>query len=142
MNPNITFVIKFPNWYESYKATGYNPGMQKDVFDMVYTGTETREPFYMGQHLQRYESYSAIRLLENTAQGRNGGGWIDPFGSSDNLNRFLEQAEFTLLGGAKELTLFNFPVMLTSPALPALDHVLRRTDAFLARISRPAGTAV
>ncbi|HBI64898.1 MAG TPA: hypothetical protein DDX51_07275 [Clostridiales bacterium] len=142
VNPDINFIIKYPNWYESYQATGYNPGLQKDVFDMVYTGTETREPFYMAQHLQRYESYGAVRLLTNAAPGRNGGGWIDPHGSSDNLNRFLEQAEFTLLGGAKELTLFNFPVMLTTPALPALDYVLRRTDAFLDRASRPAGTAV
>ena len=47
VNPNINFIIKYPNWYESYQATGYNPGMQKDVFDMVYTGTETREPFYL-----------------------------------------------------------------------------------------------
>lgn len=31
VNPNITFIIKYPNWYESYQATGYNPGMQKDV---------------------------------------------------------------------------------------------------------------
>ena len=142
INPGIRFIIKYPNWYESHQATGYNPGLQKDIFNLVYTGTETREPFYTGQHLQRYESYSAVRLMENAAPGRNGGGWIDPFGSSDNLNRFLEQAEFTLLAGARELTLFNFPVMLSSPALPALDQVLRRTDAFLDRTSKPSGTAV
>ena len=142
INPRMNFIIKYPNWYESHQATGYNPGIQKDIFDMIYTGTETREPFYAAQHLQRYESYSAMRLLENTAPGRNGGGWIDLGGSSDNISRFLEQAEFTFLGKAKELTLFNFSSLLSSPALPAMDCVLRRVDAFLDRAGQPAGTRV
>ena len=142
INPKLNFIIKYPNWYESHQATGYNPGIQKDIFDMIYTGTETREPFYASQHLQRYASYSAMRLLENAAPGRNGGGWIDLGGSSDNLSCFLEQAEFSFLGGARELTLFYFPSLLSSPALPAMDAVLRRVDAFLDQAGRPAGTAV
>ena len=142
INPRLNFIIKYPNWYESHQATGYNPGIQKDIFDMIYTGTETREPFYASQHLQRYASYSAMRLLENAAPGRNGGGWIDLGGSSDNISRFLEQAEFSFLGGARELTLFNFPALLSSPVLPALDPVFRRVDAFLDRAGKPAGTAV
>jgi len=142
VNPRMNFIIKYPNWYESHQETGYNPGIQKNVFDMIYTGTETREPFYAAQHLQRYESYSAIRLLENTAPGRNGGGWIDLGGSSDNLSRFLEQAEFTFLGKARELTLFNFPSLLSSPALPAMDSLLRRVDAFLDRAGDPVGIKV
>ncbi len=142
VNPRMNFIIKYPNWYESHQATGYNPGIQKDIFDMIYTGTETREPFYAAQHLQRYESYSVMRLLENAAPGRNGGGWIDLGGSADNISRFLEQAEFSFLGGARELTLFNFPSLLNSPALPAMDTVLRRTDDFLDQAGQPAGAAV
>ena len=142
VNPRLNFIIKYPNWYESHQATGYNPGIQKDIFDMIYTGTETREPFFAAQHLQRYASYSAVRLLENAAPGRNGGGWIDLGGSSDNLSRFLEQAEFTFLGGAKELTLFNFPSLLASPVLPAMDPILRRVDDFLDHADGPVGTAV
>ena len=142
VNPRMNFIIKYPNWYESHQETGYNPGIQKDIFDMIYTGTETREPFYASQHLQRYESYSVMRLLENAAPGRNGGGWIDLGGSSDNISRFLEQAEFTLLGKAKELTLFNFPSLLTSPVLPAMDILFRRVDAFLDQAGQPVGTTV
>ncbi len=142
INPKLNFIIKYPNWYESHQATGYNPGIQKDIFDMIYTGTETREPFYSSQHLQRYASYSEVRLMENAAPGRNGGGWIDLGGSSDNLSRFLEQAEFTFLGRARELTLFNFPSLLSSPVLPALGSALRRTDDFLDQAGHPVGTAV
>ncbi|MBR2601167.1 MAG: hypothetical protein IKE08_00590 [Clostridia bacterium] len=142
IRPGIHFVIKYPNWYESHQATGYNPGIQKDIFDGIYTGTETREPFYAAQHLQRYESYSIMRLLENAAPGRNGGGWIDLGGSADNISRFLEQAEFSMLGGARELTLFNFDTLLRSPALPAMDPILRQTDDFLDRTGHQTGLAV
>ena len=80
--------------------------------------------------------------MENAAPGRNGGGWIDLGGSFDNISRFLEQAEFTLLGRGRELTLFNFPSLLNSPALPALSESLRRVDDFLDRAGTPVGTAV
>lgn len=142
VNPKVNFIIKYPNWYESHQATGYNPGIQQGIFDMIYTGTETREPFYAAQHLQRYESYSVMRLLENAAPGRNGGGWIDLGGSSDNLNRFLEQAEFSYLGGAKELMMFNYPSLLNSPVLGAMDPFLRKVDAFLDQAGKPVGAAV
>ena len=46
VNPLMNFIIKYPNWYESHPATGYHPGRQRSIFDMIYTGTETREPFY------------------------------------------------------------------------------------------------
>ena len=142
VNPRMNFIIKYPNWYESHQATGYNPGIQKDIFDMIHTGTETREPFYASQHLQRYASYSEVRLMENAAPRRNGGGWIDLGGSSDNISRFLEQAEFTFLARGKELILFNFPSLLASPALPAMDPMLRRVDAFLDRAGQPVGAKV
>lgn len=139
VNPKMNFIIKYPNWYESYQETGYNPGKQKDIFDMIYSGTETRDPVYNAQHLQRYESYSIIRLLENTAPGRNGGGWIDQGGSSDNMNRWLEQANLTLLAKARELTLFNFAHLVDSPALPPLGHELYRIDALLGKAGAPVG---
>ncbi len=108
VNPKCNFIIKYPNWYESYQECGYNPRVQKDIFDGIYTGTESKHPKYSQQHLQRYLSYSMIRLMENTAPGKNGGGWIDQGDSEANINIWLEQAILTLLAGAKELTLFSF----------------------------------
>ena len=141
VNPNVNFIIKYPNWYESYQETGYNPGKQKDIFDMVYAGTETREPFYCAQHLQRYESYSIIRLFENTAPGRNGGGWIDPWGSWDNINHFLEQADITFYAKAKEIMLFNFTHLLDTAMLPALGQRLKRTDKMVSMMGNPIGVS-
>ncbi len=141
VNPKMNFIIKYPNWYESYQETGYNPGKQKDIFDMIYTGTETRNPCHNPQHLQRYESYSLIRLLENTAPGRNGGGWIDQGGSSNNMNIFVEQAELTMLAKARELMLFNFSEMVDKPVLPATAQALYRIDRMLAKCGQPLGVS-
>ena len=141
VNPKVNFIIKYPNWYESFQEAGYNPGKQKDIFDMIYTGTETRDPQYSAQHLQRYLSYSIIRLMENTAPGRNGGGWIDPYGSTSNLNFFLQQANMTMLAKAKELMLFNFSVLADSVFVPPLGHELSRMDKMLSRLGDPIGVS-
>ena len=140
VNPKVNFIIKYPNWYESYQECGYNPGKQKDIFDMVYTGTETRDPRTTAQHLQRYMSYSIMRTLENTAPGRNGGGWIDSY-SSTSMNFYLEQADMTLLGKAKELMLFNFSLLENTALLPALGHELARMDGILGKLGNPVGVS-
>ncbi len=141
VNPKCNFIIKYPNWYESYQETGYNPGKQKDIFDMIYAGTETRTAQYSQQHLQRYLSYSIIRLFENVAPNRNGGGWIDLGGSWDNMNRWLEQANLTMLARAKELMLFNFYTMIGSPELPPLGQELYRIDSILDKAGNPIGVS-
>lgn len=141
INPRLKFVVKYPNWYESYQETGFNPGKQKDIFDGIFTGTETRNTC-SDQHLQRYESYSIIRLMENTAPGRNGGGWIDMFGASDNMNYILEQAECTLLAGAKEMMLWNFSLFNDTYALPSLALYLHHIDDMLDLQGNPVGVNV
>ncbi len=142
VNPRCRAIIKYPNWYESYQETGYNPGKQKDIFDAVYTGTESRNSNYNGQHLQRYMSYSLLRFLENTAPGRNGGGWIDMGGASGNLNVYLEQANLTMFAKARELMMFNFPSMVDNPALAALGVEFRRMDRILDQVGNPVGVSV
>jgi hypothetical protein len=142
INPYCKLVIKYPNWYESYQACGYNPQVQKDIFGGIYTGTESRHPYYSQQHLQRYLSYSMIRLMENIAPSRNGGGWIDAGDSNWNPNIWLEQAALTLLAKAKELTLFSFHELSGSQVIPPLGLLLQRLDGVLGQAGAPRGVAV
>lgn len=143
INPKMNFIIKYPNWYESWQETGYNPEKQKDIFDMIYSGTETREAVYSQQHLQRYHSYSMVRYMENVAPNRNGGGWIDPYAADDNMSRFMEQAELTVLAKAKELMLFNFEVVMKQfSTLPSLGKYLIRFDDMLSKLGSPVGISV
>lgn len=141
VNPKCKCIIKFPNWYEAFQECGYNPGKEKDIFDAIYTGTETRMGSYDGQHLQRYLSYGIVRLLENTAPGRNGGGWIDPHGSQSNISRFVQQGTYTMFAKARELMLFNFELMINSPMLGALAAELRRVDKVIGQLGKPNGVS-
>ncbi len=142
INPKCNFIIKYPNWYESYQELGYDPKDQAEIFDMVYTGTESRLSAYNHQHLQRYLSYSLIRYMENIAPGRNGGGWIDLGGAQKNISVLLEQAELTYFAKAKELMLFNFQSYLNHPSAGALGIDLRHVDRIVGKLGNPVGVSV
>jgi hypothetical protein len=103
VNPNVRIIIKYPNWYESFQALGYDLAVQPKLFDAIYTGTETRNPNF-GQRLQSYQSYLQTRYLSNIKPGGNQGGWID--GGTD-IERYSEQFWNTLFAKVPEITLFN-----------------------------------
>jgi hypothetical protein len=107
VNPDVKVVIKYPNWYEHFQGLGFNLEAEPALFDGIYTGTETRDPIHSGQHLQQYESYLIFRYLEHLKPGKNGGGWVDPGGSS-SMDRYAEQLWLTLFAKAPEITLFDY----------------------------------
>jgi hypothetical protein len=150
VNPNVNIIIKYPNWYDHFQFSGYNLETEPKLFDMIYTGTETRDPVYTQQHLQPYQSYGIMRYFENIAPGRNGGGWVDP-GSRQYIDRYSEQIALTLFAKAKEQTLFCFGDMIqminneqgipipSSDAAPAAGYQLDKIDAFIAKLGNPIG---
>jgi hypothetical protein len=150
VNPNVKMIIKYPNWYDHFQYTGYNLETEPKIFDMIYTGTETRDPVYTHQHLQHYQSYGQMRYFENIAPGRNGGGWVDP-GSHRYLDRYAEQIELTLFAKAKEQTLFCWGALVQmiqesdgisrpqSEFARVAGYQLERIDAFLGKLGNPVG---
>jgi hypothetical protein len=112
INPKVRIVIKYPNWYEHFQGLGFNLEAEPAMFDGIYTGTETRDAVNSDQHLQPYESYLIIRYFNSIAPGRNGGGWVDPFGSA-YLDRYAEQFWLTLFAKAPEITMFDFRSLQT-----------------------------
>ena len=107
VNPQVKLVIKFPNWYEHFQGLGYDLEREPQIFDGIYTGTETRDPVSTDQHLQPYESYEIIRYFENIAPGRNGGGWVDTY-NLRYLDRYPEQLCDTLFAKARQMMLFEW----------------------------------
>ena len=103
VNPKVRIIIKYPNWYESFQALGYDLAVQPKMFDAIYTGTETRNADF-GQRLQSYQSYLQTQYLNNIKPGGNQGGWID--GGRD-VERYAEQFWDTLFAKVPEITLFN-----------------------------------
>lgn len=106
INPKCKFIIKYPNWYEHFQASGFDLGAEAKRFDGIWTGTETRNPD-ADQHLQAYLGYSIFRYFENIAPGRNGGGWIDA-GGMRYADRYAEQIWLTLFAKAPECAIFEF----------------------------------
>ncbi|HZZ18799.1 MAG TPA: hypothetical protein VFE25_05495 [Opitutaceae bacterium] len=111
VNPKIKVVIKFPNWYEHFQGLGFDLDKEPKIFDGIYTGTETRDPNFTDQYLQQYESYQIIRYYENIKPGGNGGGWVDTYGTR-YVDRYSEQLWDTMFAKAREITLFNWDLLL------------------------------
>jgi len=110
VNPDVEVVIKYPNWYEHFQGLGFNLEKEPELFDAIYTGTETRDRS-SNQHLQQYLGYSIFRYFEHLKPGNNRGGWVDT-GGSNPLDRYAEQLWLTLFAKAPEITLFDYRQML------------------------------
>ncbi|MBE6902592.1 MAG: permease, partial [Ruminococcaceae bacterium] len=136
--PECEITIKYPNWMESYQETGYDPASQKEIFDLIYTGTETRDPVNTDQHLPRYLSYSLMGYMDRMAPDRNGGGWFDPY-DCRMLDYYLEQAYLTAFAKPKEMMLFCFQSLCDSVNVPALGFMLDKLDSFIGELGRPVG---
>ncbi|MBQ3704942.1 MAG: permease [Clostridia bacterium] len=137
-NLDCKIIIKYPNWAESYQETGYNPEAQRELFDGLYTGTETRDPLTTDQHLPRYLSFSLMTYFESMWPGHNGGGWFDPF-DMQVTEHYLEQAYLTAFSRPKELMMFCFQAMLNNSFTPSLGFQLDRLDALLDCAGQPQG---
>ena len=141
VNPKIHIIIKYPNWRESFAQTGYNPGQQRDIFDSIYTGTETRHGAQTDQHLPRYLSYSLMRYFESVAPGRNGGGWFDNF-DCDRIDTYLEQAYLTAFAKPKEIMMFCWPSLVNNKRSTPLGFMYQKLDAILGELGTPLGLKV
>jgi hypothetical protein len=141
VNANANLIIKYPNWYEHYQASGYNLKDQPAIFDMIYTGTETRDPEYTQQHLQSYLSYFLMRYMENVKPGKNGGGWFDNLDCIHNLGYYVEQAYLTLFSKSKEVTLYAMHTIKDTIFVPTLGHAFEKVDDFINQLGNPLGIA-
>jgi hypothetical protein len=111
-NPRARVIIKYPNWYDHFPALGFDLARGPQLFDGIYTGTETRDAVRSAQHLQPYLGYNIMRYFQNIAPGRNGGGWVDT-GGATYYDRYAEQLWMTLFArAAPEITLFDIRQML------------------------------
>jgi hypothetical protein len=142
-NPNVTLIIKYPNWYEHFQGLGFNLETGPALFDKLYTGCETRDP-KGNQHFQPYHGYEIFRYFEALKPGGNAGGWVDPFGSLV-LDRYAEQLWVTLFAKAPEVTLFDFrsiqrPIQASDRAAWQGDGTSFDFDQMIAPSLLPDGT--
>jgi len=107
VNPAITMIVKYPQWYDRFHLFGYDTETFPQIFDQVWVGTETR-----GRSTQRfgfvqpYEGFVNYRWLAGIAGDKIAGAWFD-HGDCAEYD-FLDQAYMSVLAGAPELVFFNF----------------------------------
>jgi hypothetical protein len=117
VNRNARVIIKYPQWYEEFHNRGYEVLRETGDYDRIWVGTETRNPDSQrwGRKVQ-YEAYYIMRWLGEIGGAKTGGGWFDPYGTTENT--YVEQARQTVLADAREMLLFCYGSLLrdTGPA--------------------------
>ncbi|MBR6989809.1 MAG: hypothetical protein IKH95_08290 [Bacteroidaceae bacterium] len=119
VNPKVKIIIKYPNWYDHFQGLGFDLQHGPQIFDAVWTGTETRDPAG-AQHLQNYLSYNIIRYFENLREGHNLGGWVDAGGIEMGMDRYVEQLWLTMFAKAPEINMFAYHQLIGIPINPAV----------------------
>jgi hypothetical protein len=117
VNPDVKVIIKYPQWYEEFHNRGYEVSRETADYDRIWVGTETRDPDSQrwGRKVQ-YEAYYIMRWLGKIGGAKTGGGWFDPYGTTEDT--YVEQARQTVLADAREMLLFCYGSLLrdTGPA--------------------------
>ena len=117
VNPDVQIIIKYPQWYDNFHNRGYEVLRQTADYEKIWVGTETRdyENERWGGKVQ-YEAYYIMRWLGLIGGLKTGGGWFDPYGTTENT--YVEQARQTVLADAREMLLFCYGSLLrdTGPA--------------------------
>jgi hypothetical protein len=111
VNPDVKLIIKYPQWYDRFHERGYEVVRQTADFDRIWVGTETRD--YTDKRwggTPQYEGYFIMRWLGGIGGPKCGGGWFDPYGTTERT--YVEQARQTVLGGARESLLFCYGSLL------------------------------
>lgn len=143
INPEANVIVKFPQWFEDFNETGYDLVADTDLFDAIYTGTETRNPEYSQQHLPKYLSYFTMRYFGSRDQKKNKGGWFDPYECTYNLSSYLEQAYLTLFAKSSEVTLFCLGSLMNDPAFrlfpKSVGEMFKEVDEYISKLGNPTG---
>ena len=107
VNPDVQIIIKYPQWYDNFHNRGYEVVRQTTDYEKIWVGTETRdfENKRWGGKVQ-YEAYYIMRWLGLIGGLKTGGGWFDPYGTTENT--YVEQARQTVLADAREMLLFCY----------------------------------
>ena len=125
VNPDITMIVKYPQWYDRFHLFGYDTQTLPELFDKVWVGTETR-----GRNTQRfgfvqpYEGFVNYRWLAGIAGDKIGGAWFDHGDCAEH--DFIDQAYTSVLAGASELVFFNFGNVMAGH--PDHEKVIKQFD--------------
>lgn len=127
------FIIKYPCWYRCYAERGYDPVRQANLFGECWVGTETRDA-----NPEPLQACWIMAWMGEQTEGRCGGGWYDALDCSPE--KFVEQAYYTILGGARESLVHCYDYLLSDdPGRTPGGEKARSPDACRAAFERASG---
>ncbi|MCC6698592.1 MAG: hypothetical protein IT365_23415 [Candidatus Hydrogenedentes bacterium] len=129
VNPNVTLIIKYPQWYDHFHEFGYDVARTAPLFDRVWVGTETRGATTQRfGFVQPYEGFVNYRWIASITGPKIAGAWFD-HGDCDGID-FIDQAYQSVLAGAPEIVLFSYAALREGhPGHPLLVEEQKRLDA-------------
>ena len=104
-NPRVQFIIKYPCWYQKWTASGYDPVAETEMFGACWIGTETRDA-----NPDPVQGCCLMDAMDRLTGGKCGGGWYDALDCAPE--KFVEQARYTILGGARESLVHCYDYLL------------------------------
>src|SRR5579859_2420749 len=131
VNPKARLIIKYPQWYDNFHERGYEVVRETADFDRIWVGTETRN--YSDRRwggTPQYEGFFIMRWLGGIGGSKSGGGWFDPFGTTEAT--YLEQARQTILAGARESMLFCYGALQNDTGPKNIEALRANLPALLA----------
>ena len=131
VNPKARLIIKYPQWYDEFHERGYEVLRETADFDRTWVGTETRD-YHDRQWggTPQYEAYFIMRWLGGIGREKCGGGWYDPYGTTERT--YLEQARQTVLAGARESLLFCYGSLLRDTGPKNIETLRKNIPELLA----------
>ena len=124
INPKARLIIKYPQWYDQFHERGYEVLRETAELRPHLGGHgDPRLPMGPGAARRSTKGYFIMRWLGGIGGPKCGGGWYDPFGTTERT--YLEQARQTVLGGARESMLFCYGALLRETG-PKNVEVLRQ----------------
>jgi len=145
VNPRVKVIVKYPQWYDRFHERGYDVVRETADFDRIWVGTETRDfDDRRWGGTPQYEAYFLMRWLGRLGGEKCGGGWYDPFGTTEAT--YVEQARQTVLAGARESMLFCYGALLRDTGPKNIAALRANVPELLAvaeqvRKRRPIGVA-
>jgi hypothetical protein len=138
VNPRVQIIVKYPQWYDKFHESGYDVAQQTNDFDKIWVGTESRDHTLAKADAQftgvvQYEGYFIMRWLDGIGGPKTGGGWYDPYDTSELT--YIEQARQTVLAGAKESMLFCYGALVSGAGAKDME-ALRPHQSTLLNVSR------
>jgi len=134
-NTKVKVIIKFPNWYEAHRLSGYDVTKLASQFDGVIFGIETRASTTDIQHVPVYSGY----VLQRWWSGINKEKWIGVSIDNEDMkgkkNEYLAQVLQAILGQSPEILLCSAGSLISS----SYSDIYRAFCDLLSDLDRIAG---